>query len=569
MKILVFISRILVGGLFIFSGIIKLNDPMGFSFKLEDYFAPDVLNLQFLVPYALAIAIIVVIYEVLLGVMIIIGYARKFTVWSLLLMIIFFTFLTFYSAYFNKVTDCGCFGDAIKLTPWESFTKDVILLVFILILFIGQKYIKPLFAKASLKYVVLATFLFCVFITYQVLNHLPYIDFRAYKIGSNIQESMAIPADAPKAVYEYSWKFDVNGTEKIVITNGAYPTVEGEFMGVETKKISDGYVPPILDFSIESEDEMLTGEILSIDNLIMVIVYNVERSNANGFENIKQITDEALAKGYTVVGLSASIGETIDNLKATHNLSFDFYFCDQTVLKTIVRSNPGILELNNGTIKQKLHWKDALKLELKTIVPKPIIFDEQLKSQLDSIQELDQRYRGLIGLSPEALKTEAAARGLDEEEYSGDLWGKQSSIDKSNMDFVEKIFKTKGYPGKSMVGEPTNTTAWYVLQHSEKIPQYFPLIKKAGEEAQIPYRLVAMMEDRYLVQQGKPQIYGTQGQSYSDDRGSFIWPIENPETVNERRMEAGFTSTIEEYGKNLFGSDFTYKVLTMDDVTED
>nr|MBA3986897.1 DoxX family protein [Flavobacteriales bacterium] len=148
-------------------------------------------------------------------------------------------------------------------------------------------------------------------------------------------------------------------------------------------------------------------------------------------------------------------------------------------------------------------------------------------------------------------------------------WGKQSSIDKSNMDFVEKIFKTKGYPRKSMVGEPTNTTAWYVLQHSEKIQQYFPLIKKAGEDDEIPYRLVAMMEDRYLVQQGKPQINGTQGQSYSDNRGSFIWPIENPETVNESRMEAGFTSTIEEYGNNLFGSDFTYKVLTMDDVTEE
>ncbi|NND88278.1 MAG: DoxX family protein, partial [Flavobacteriaceae bacterium] len=121
--ILVGVSRIFVGILFLISGLIKLNDPVGFSFKLKDYFAADVLNLEFLVPYALVIAIFVVIYEVLLGIMIIIGYAKKFTLWSLLLMIVFFTFLTFYSAYFNKVTDCGCFGDALKLTPWQSFYK--------------------------------------------------------------------------------------------------------------------------------------------------------------------------------------------------------------------------------------------------------------------------------------------------------------------------------------------------------------------------------------------------------------------------------------------------------------
>ncbi|NCT18809.1 MAG: DoxX family protein [Flavobacteriaceae bacterium CG_4_8_14_3_um_filter_34_10] len=364
MKILVLISRILVGGLFIFSGLIKLNDPMGFSFKLEDYFAPDVLHLEFLVPYALIIAVFVVIFEVLLGVMILIGYARKFTVWSLLLMIVFFTFLTFYSAYFNKVTDCGCFGDAIKLTPWESFTKDIILLVFILILFFGKKHITPFFTKNSRKFFLFAALLFCVFITYQVLNHLPYIDFRAYKVGSNIPQSMALPENAPKAIYEYSWKFDIQGTEKIVVTNGSYPTVDGEFISVDTKLIKKGYLPPILDFSIENEQENVTDEILETDKLILVIVYNIERSESYGFANIKKITDEAIQKGYTVVGLSASIGDPIEQLKTTHKLNFDFYFCDQTVLKTIVRSNPGILQLNKGTIKQKLHWIDALDLHL-------------------------------------------------------------------------------------------------------------------------------------------------------------------------------------------------------------
>src|SRR5690606_2645726 len=137
MKYLVHLSRIFVGILFIISGFIKLNDPLGFAYKLQEYFGSDVLNIPFLDPYALMISIVVVVFEVVLGVFLLVGYKPKFTVWSLLIMIVFFTFLTFYSAYFDKVKDCGCFGDALKLTPWESFTKDIILLVLILILFFG------------------------------------------------------------------------------------------------------------------------------------------------------------------------------------------------------------------------------------------------------------------------------------------------------------------------------------------------------------------------------------------------------------------------------------------------
>ena len=145
MKILYQIARLSVGVLFIFSGYVKLVDPIGFSYKLEEYFGPDVLGLEFLVPLALTLSVCIVIFELLLGVMLLLGVAKKFTLWSLLLMIVFFTFLTFYSAYFNKVTDCGCFGDAIPLDPWQSFYKDVILSVLILFLFFKSKYLHPLF----------------------------------------------------------------------------------------------------------------------------------------------------------------------------------------------------------------------------------------------------------------------------------------------------------------------------------------------------------------------------------------------------------------------------------------
>lgn len=123
MKYIVGFLRIFVGIFFIISGFIKLNDPIGFAFKLEEYFGPTVLDLPFFIPYALGISIIVVVFEVLLGIFLIIGYKPKFTIWSLLLMIIFFTFLTFYSAYFDKVKDCGCFGDAMKMDPWEVLVK--------------------------------------------------------------------------------------------------------------------------------------------------------------------------------------------------------------------------------------------------------------------------------------------------------------------------------------------------------------------------------------------------------------------------------------------------------------
>lgn len=364
MKYLVHISRILVGVLFIISGFIKLNDPLGFSYKLQEYFGSDVLNLEFLIPYALGISIIVVVFEVVLGVFLLIGYKPKFTVWSLLAMIVFFTFLTFYSAYFDKVKDCGCFGDALKLTPWESFTKDLILLVLILILFFGLKHIKPIFAKLPTTVIALLSFVLSLWFGYHVLMHLPSIDFRAYEIGKNIQEGMATPKDAQKPVLEYTWTFNINGEEQEFVTNGSYPSVEGDYVGVETKTIDEGYIPPIQDFSIESDDEDLTAQFLEKENLVIVTMYSIPKGELEGVNRLKTFTDNAIKKGYTVIGLTSSGAEDKALLKQDHNLNFDFYLCDEKVIKTIVRSNPGIVILNKGTIMNKAHWNDIEDIEL-------------------------------------------------------------------------------------------------------------------------------------------------------------------------------------------------------------
>ena len=364
MKFIIHVVRIIVGVLFIISGLIKLNDPVGFSIKLSEYFSEDVLNLPFLDPFVLWLALFVVIYEVLLGVFLLIGFKPKLTLWGLLLMIIFFTFLTFYSAYFNKVTDCGCFGDAIKLTPWGSFRKDLILLVLILILFAGIRHIKPIFSKFGLKLISFLSLVACVWFGYHVINHLPSIDFRPYKVGANIQDGMSMPEDAPKAVIEYSWKFDVNGIEEVFVTNGSYPNVEGEFKSVDTKVIKEGYEPPIHDFTIERNGEDFTESMLQEEKLVMIVTYNLNKSKTDELLKLKTISDEAIKKGYKVIGMTSSGEDLQQHFKDSHELNFDFYFCDETALKTIIRSNPGILKLNKGTVIQKVHWNDLNDLKL-------------------------------------------------------------------------------------------------------------------------------------------------------------------------------------------------------------
>lgn len=384
MKVLVGVSRIFVGVLFIISGLIKLNDPVGFSFKLGDYFAPEVLNLPFLEPYALVIAVLVVILEVLLGVMLIVGYAKKFTLWSLLLMIVFFTFLTFYSAYFNKVTDCGCFGDALKLTPWESFSKDVVLLVLILVLYKGSRYIQPFFSKGVRSITVFISLILCLWLGLHVLEHLPVIDFRAYKVGTNITKGMQTPADAPRAVYQYNWSFDVNGQQKTVINRGEDPKIDGTLLGVETSVLQKGYEPPIHDFSIERDGIDYTTQMLEEEHLLVVIAYNLNVAQNDGFIAIKEATDTAIEKGYTVIGISASSTPETEKLAAKYDLDFKFYFCDMTALKTIIRSNPSIMSLEKGTILQKLHFNDVDQLKLKTLKNTSLTNDIPV-STLDSI----------------------------------------------------------------------------------------------------------------------------------------------------------------------------------------
>jgi len=194
--------------------------------------------------------------------------------------------------------------------------------------------------------------------------HLPLIDFRAYKIGNNLLEEMNVPDDAEKATYKYQWKFNKGGEQVVIENAGAYPQAEGEFVGVETQLISEGFKPRIPDFSIYRNGENIAQEILSNENLVLIVAYDLHKTEKEGFTAIKELTDAALKMGYKVIGLTASGDDLKQEITAAYDLKFDFYQSDETVLKTIVRSNPGILILKNATVTQKKHWFDASEIEL-------------------------------------------------------------------------------------------------------------------------------------------------------------------------------------------------------------
>ncbi|OAD45747.1 BT_3928 family protein [Polaribacter atrinae] len=320
MKILVQLARIIVGALFIFSGFVKLVDPIGSQYKFEEYFSEGVLNMEFLIPYALPFSILLIVAEILLGVMVLIGYKSKLTVWSLFLLTLVFLFLTWYSAYYNKVTDCGCFGDAVKLSTWGTFYKNVILIGLIIILLLKTNLIKPIFGGKIPKIITFLSLGVFLFIVQHVLTHLPIIDFRAYAIGKSIPKGMEYP--------------------------------------------EDGSIPPVHDFMLEDAQADLAPELLKKEKVMLVIIYNLGKVDKNGFPAIKDITTKAKEKGYTVYGVSASFSDDLILAQEKYNLPFEFLFCDETTLKTIIRANPGVVILDKGVVVQKKNWIDVDELEL-------------------------------------------------------------------------------------------------------------------------------------------------------------------------------------------------------------
>lgn len=357
-------SRIFVGVLFIISGLIKSNDPIGFGYKLEEYF--QVFGTEFFIPFVVPLAVFICAFEVVLGVMLLIGYKTKPTLYSLLAMIVFFTFLTFYSAYYNKVTDCGCFGDALKLKPWESFTKDIILLVFIFILLIGSKFIKPIFKPKAMVGIIIFAILINVAFPIYTINFFPVIDFRPYKVGTHILQAMQggkAPVVDIKMLYKNlkTGKIEKFDTDKIPYTdtiNYEIDSTKWEFVDQEQNIIEEGELPAIHDFSISNvEGSEYTTDILEYQGYYFFIINSdLDQSKTKNQSKINDFAALSEQNKVPIYGLTSSSVKRVDQFRHDNQIMFEYYITDATQLKTFIRSNPGLVLMKGDLVVAMWHY---------------------------------------------------------------------------------------------------------------------------------------------------------------------------------------------------------------------
>jgi len=348
-------SRFFVGGLFIFSGLIKINDPIGTEIKMEEYFevfSEDFGSLfNYFIPWSLEIGMLMIVLELALGVAILLFYRMRITTWMLLTLMVFFTFLTFYSAYLNKVTDCGCFGDAIKLTPWESFTKDVILMVFVTHLFWYRKKYQPVLRTLEGHSVIIATTVISLTIGIYAIEHLPFIDFRAYRVGNNIPQQMQ-----PGAVPIIDYIFEKNGedihSDKFLSTDEGYVYKTSRILNEKDIKAK------ITDYSVSSVDGQDLTQATFQGAHLLIIMYDVSKASLKRIADIRQLTNDLDGKVDALV-LTSSAAQAIEEFRHQNQLAVPYAFSDATVLKTIIRSNPGIALWKDGTVLGNWHYNDT------------------------------------------------------------------------------------------------------------------------------------------------------------------------------------------------------------------
>jgi hypothetical protein len=358
-----------VGGLFIFSGVIKAIDPVGTAIKMEEYFEVFIQYTPFLesfwhffAKHALAVSIFMIVLEIYLGIALMMGKFVKSTLGLLLAIILFFTFLTGFSHFTQKVTDCGCFGDFMKLTPYQSFMKDIFLTVLIMILLIGRKHIATLAKDGIGTAVVIIGTIAATWFAYSNYFDMPIKDFRAYKIGVHIPTCMTLPPDAKPTITETLFTYKNNETGEEVILGMADLTTADfsklTYVDRVDKVIQKGDEVKCKDFYITDIDgNEVTEDILTAEKLFVITSFDLNKSNIKGFERMKVLAEEAAAKGYTVVGITGSALDQADAFRHELGLAVPFYNLDAVPIKTINRSNPGLMLLEKGTILGKWHHR--------------------------------------------------------------------------------------------------------------------------------------------------------------------------------------------------------------------
>ena len=365
-RVIGWILRILFGVVFLYSGFVKAIDPLGHTYKMLDYLQAMNLPQPYNLTLIMAIAMIALEFVVGLGLMV--GIKVKFLSWIGLLLMLFMTPLTLWLALTNAVSDCGCFGEALKISNWATFWKNVVLLIMIIAILILEKYRKPYLKMLPSWIVTIAFFAIPIAISAHCLYHLPIIDFMPYAIGKNIPQQMEIPEDAPMDEFEtsFTYKNRQTGEEKLFESLADAPwndTINWEYVSQNTKLIKKGYEPPIHDLAIISpEFGDITEEILSDTNYVFLFVmYNLDLTNDRHIVELNKIYAQMSEKGCQVAGLTASSPAEIERFTQTNGVLFPFYIVDAIPLKTMVRANPGIVILKNGTIIDKWNANDNSK----------------------------------------------------------------------------------------------------------------------------------------------------------------------------------------------------------------
>lgn len=373
MKVLVNISRILVGILFIFSGFIKANDPRGLSYKMQEYFdvwrMTDSLRslMLWLDEYALTFSVIVITLEIVVGVALLFGWWRRFFNILLLLLIIFFTFLTGYAVFSGKIKTCGCFGDCIPLTAMQSFIKDLILCVLILILIIGEKYILPLFKSAvSIMLIIFSTLIVLAFQWY-TLEHLPVIDCLPFKKGNNILELRKMPANAIPDKIAFKFIYEKNGAQK-QFDETNLPDSTWNFIKREDVILEQGSnnEPPIKDYVLNTPEGVdTTNALLSQPNQYYLLYLKSIEDTAKWVNDFSAIVNAAKTSGKKVYVI-ASQAEAANNLiNNQYHFNLPVLSCDVTAIKTASRTNPSLYLMNGPVVVNKWGRADFKKVDAK------------------------------------------------------------------------------------------------------------------------------------------------------------------------------------------------------------
>ena len=347
--------RIIVGLLFIFSGLIKVNDPMGLSYKMQEFF--EVWGLSFFNDFTLSLSVIMNTFEIVAGVALLIGWRFKTISWLLLLLIIFFTFLTGYALFSGKIKTCGCFGDCIPLTAKQSFIKDIILLILILVLVIKKDVIKPLFNRFAGFIIIALTTVVCFYSQSYVLKHLPIIDCLAYKQGNNILEKMKIPEGAVSDSFAIKFKYRKDGKE-VSFDMDHFPEDFNDSTYTYIDRVQElvrqgTATAPINDFFLKNEaGEDITQTILNQKGkYVMLFSKNTDEADADWSRNAKKVSEECAKNKIPFFIVTATIENAAKQLPPSQTIQY--LIGDATVLKTAGRVNPTYFVMNGATIEGK------------------------------------------------------------------------------------------------------------------------------------------------------------------------------------------------------------------------